>query len=162
MMTLTWVVPSVILLAGVVDDLRSRKVHNELVLACLFVAAAYTFYAGGLAGLGTGLLGMGAALFMTLPLVLFGILGAGDLKLFLAFGLATSWSTAVYVGIAALIWGAIFGVFRAAAGGELKALFANTMNLASRKPAGELHRIPYTIALLMGWLTYLAEGWRAA
>lgn len=162
MMALSWLVPSLILAAGVIDDIRSRKVHNELVLVSLAIAAAYSIYAGGLAGLGTGLLGMGAALFMTLPLVLFGILGAGDLKLFLAFGLATSWNAAVYVGIAALIWGAIFGILRAAAGGQLKTLFANTVNLASRKPAGELHRIPYTVALLMGWLTYLAEGWRAA
>src|SRR5687768_9071403 len=102
----TVVIPSLILLAGVVDDLRSRKVHNELVLVALALAVISCVWIGGGAGLWTGLLGLGAAVLMTLPLVLFGILGAGDLKLFMAFGMATTWEVVVYVGIAALIWGA--------------------------------------------------------
>jgi prepilin peptidase CpaA len=156
------VVPSVILLAGVIDDLRSRKVHNELVLVALLAAAVFAFFAGGTHGIFLGLLSLGAALLMTLPLTLFGILGAGDMKLFLAFGLCTTWETVVYVGVAALAWGAILGVLRALVGGEIKSLVSNTFGLLSQKSieAKELHRIPYTVALFMGWMSYLASTWR--
>lgn len=157
-MTLAVVVPTLILAVGVADDLRSRKVHNELVLACIGVAIAFCFYDGGAEGLLAGLLGLGAALIMTLPLVLFGILGAGDMKIFMAFGMAATWDAVVSTGISSLIWGAVFGIIRAALGGELKVLIQNTVGIASRKPTAELHRIPYTVALMMGWLTYLAAG----
>ncbi|MEQ1875536.1 MAG: prepilin peptidase [Bdellovibrionia bacterium] len=155
---LSLAVPSLILLAGVVDDLRSRKVHNELVLVCLVVALIFCLYEGGLAGIGAGFLGLAAAVLMTLPLVLFGALGAGDMKIFMAFGMAATWEASVSVGIAALIWGLVFGVIRAIIAGQFKALMLNTIGIAARKPAGELHRIPYTVALFMGWLTYLADG----
>jgi prepilin peptidase CpaA len=155
-------IPSLILTAGVVDDLRSRKVHNELVLAALAVAAIFCIWTAGPSGLGTGLLGLAAAVIMTLPLVMFGVLGAGDLKLFMAFGMATTWEVVVYVGIAALIWGAILGVLSAAVGGRLKTLVTNTFGIVRRQPLKELTRIPYTIALLMGWISYLASVWRSA
>jgi prepilin peptidase CpaA len=155
-------IPSAILAAGAADDLRSRKVHNELVLVLLVVAIAFSLFEGGAQGLLTGLLGMGAAILMTLPLVLFGIIGAGDLKLFMVFGFATTWEIVVYVGVAALVWGAILGVLRAIVAGEFKSLVSNTFGIVGRKPVKELHRIPYTAALFMGWISYLAANWRGA
>jgi len=153
-------IPSLILAAGSVDDLRSRKVHNELVIAAFVVALVYVFVDGGVAGFLAGLLGMSAAVLMTLPLVLFGALGAGDLKLFMAFGMATTWEVVIYVGLVALVWGAVLGVLRSIVSGQFKTLVTNTLGLVRRKPVQELHRIPYSVALFMGWVTYLASNWR--
>jgi Flp pilus assembly protein protease CpaA len=155
-MTLALAIPTIILALGVADDLRSRKVHNELVLACFGLAAAFCLYDGGAAGLLTGLMGLGAAAMLTLPLVLFGVLGAGDMKIFMAFGMAVTWDAVIGTGFGSLIWGAVFGIFRAMLSGELKLLMQNMIHVAMKKPAVELHRIPYTVALFMGWATYVA------
>lgn len=152
------VIPTVILLAGVADDLRSRKVHNWLVIVLLVAAAAFQFFLQGWFGLNQGLLGAATALAVGLPLVLMRLMGAGDMKLMFAFGMATSWSATFTVMIWALFWGAILGLVRAAVGGDLKKLMVSTMNVArGRSHATDLslHKIPYTVALMFGWLSYL-------
>lgn len=152
------VVPTLILLAGVVDDLRSRKVHNWLVIALLVAAAAFQFFLQDWFGLTQGLLGAAAALAVGLPLVLMRLMGAGDMKLMVAFGMATSWNVTVTIMIWALFWGALLGIIRAAVGGDLKKLMVSTMNVArgrSRATDLSLHKIPYTVALMFGWLSYL-------
>lgn len=151
------IVPSFILLAGVVDDLRSRKVHNWLVGILLVVAIAFQFIFQGVDGLQQGALGVGTALLIGVPLVVLRLMGAGDMKLMLAFAMATSWKTTISVMVLAIIWGAILGLIRAIVGGELKALLISTYNVALKKsaPSAQLHKIPYTIALMFGWLTHL-------
>lgn len=109
-----------ILLAGVIDDLRSRKVHNWLFLACATVAIAVAVATGGFAGLNIALIGFVAGIVTLLPLVLLKVIGAGDMKLFAAFGAAVGWSTTFDVAVWAFIWGAIFGVVQVALKGQLK------------------------------------------
>ena len=48
---------SLILFAGVIDDLRSRKVHNWLFLACTAIAVLVNVGVGGWSGLNTAFLG---------------------------------------------------------------------------------------------------------
>ena len=157
MLSVINIVPTLILLVGVVDDVRSRKVHNWLVLALLGAAALSQVVFAGLGGLREGLFGAAAALLGCLPLVWARIIGAGDLKLMVAFGMATAWPISLTVILWSLVWGAILGLIRATVAGDLPKLLLSTYNVAMRRKPAEntLQRIPYTIALMFGWLTYL-------
>lgn len=151
-------VPTLILLAGVANDLWSRKVKNMLVLACMAIALLSAYFTGGWAQVGDGGLALLLALVLTLPLVLFGVIGAGDMKIFMAFGLASESRAIVPVTLAALIWGALLGVCRSIVQGEALTLLRNTAGIVYspwRTQAIEYHKIPYTIALFLGWTTFL-------
>jgi hypothetical protein len=56
-----------------------------------------------------------------------------------------------------VVWGAVFGLVRAAMQKQLLALVRNTYKISGRQKveAQELHKIPYTFALLLGWFTQL-------
>ena len=157
MLSVANIVPTLILLLGVVDDLRSRKVHNWLFLALLVAAALSQYVFAGFGGVREGLFGFGAAFLGCLPLVMARIIGGGDLKLMAAFGMATSWPITLSVILWSLVWGALLGLIRATVAGELPKLLVSTYNVAVRRKPAEatLHRIPYTIALMFGWLTVM-------
>ena len=152
-----------ILMTGVVEDLRARKVRNTVFLICLAIA----FIAELVVGLATHSLGptiliavtgFGCAIAITLPFVLFGVLGAGDMKLFAAFGMATSWNAVLTVFIASLVWGAVLGLVSSFTHGQGKALLRNTLGIfvpAYRVDRTQMHAMPYTVALLFGWVSYL-------
>ena len=154
---LPFAVASLILVAGVVDDLRSKKVHNWLFLTCTAIAVVTGVIHSGLVGLNFALLGFLAGLLTLLPFVLLKIIGAGDMKLFAAFGAVAGWSTTVDVAIFALIWGALFGIVTVIVKGQFKATVQNMLAIAGMKDHTQLmlHKMPFTVALLMGWLSHL-------
>lgn len=145
------------LIAGVVDDLRSRKVHNALLLALLPLVFLLSFYFRGWEG---SLLGGGAfllALMVTIPLFMMGILGGGDVKLFALFSFCLDPVSMLWTLIYSLLWGAVFGLTRAALQKQLLALVRVTYRAATRQrvQTQELHKMPYTFSLLLGWFTQL-------
>jgi prepilin peptidase CpaA len=146
-----------ILLAGVVDDLRSRKFHNWLFLVCATIAFATVVGFGGLGGLFTGAMGFLAGFALLLPFVLMGMVGAGDMKLMAAFGVCAGWESVIAVLIFSFIWGAIFGVIRTALSGQLKTLALNMAAIVQMKDRKQLvlQKIPFTVAILIGWMTHL-------
>ncbi|MCB0364040.1 MAG: prepilin peptidase [Bdellovibrionaceae bacterium] len=151
--------PTFILLAGMVDDLRSRKVHNWLTVGLAVLALLVVGIVFKLPGIQQGALGASLALALCLPLFLAGIMGGGDLKLFTAFGLATDWNTVFWVLIFSFIWGALLGIFRAVLSGKGRVLVKNTLALLSRnvdRSTLELQKVPYTVALFFGWLTQMS------
>jgi len=153
-------IASAILVAGVVDDLRSRKFHNSLFLVCLAAAIGASLWLDGLIGLVNSALGFMAGLLALLPLFLLRIVGAGDVKLLAAFGAIATWPAALGVAVYSVIWGALLGLVRVLVSGQLKA-FASNMSqiLILRQTQGlKLQTIPYTAALLFGWLTFLTLG----
>lgn len=77
------------ILAGAIAaaiDLRTRRVPNAL--TALLAATGLLFAAGGVSGvsIGASLAGLAAGLLLMLPGHLLGATGAGDVKLFAAFG----------------------------------------------------------------------------
>lgn len=148
---------SAILLAGVVDDLRSRKFHNWLFLTCAGIAAIVAILTGGLSSLLFAVTGFAAGIVILLPLVLVKVIGAGDMKLLAAFGIVAGWNAVVSVAVFGMIWGAIFGVTKVIVSGQGRVLAMNLMSIVTLKERStlELHRIPFTVAILMGWLTHL-------
>jgi prepilin peptidase CpaA len=146
--------------AGVIDDLRSRKFHNWLFALCCVAGIAVAFAIGGISSLMTGCFGFVCGIALTLPLVLLRVLGGGDMKLLAAMGLVIGWSALVNVLVFSILWGALFGVVRAISGGKARALTFNMFSLvALRDRQGlELNTMPFTFAILIGWLSVLAAG----
>ena len=150
-------IATIILVAGMVDDLRSRKVHNALVISLLVVAAVASLYFRGVQDSLPGVGAMVLALIVTLPLFMTRILGGGDVKLFSVFALAVDPMTMFWTLVYSFIWGAFFGVTRAAMQKQLVVLVRNTYRIASRQKSQiqEIQKIPYTFALVLGWFTQL-------
>lgn len=149
-------VATLTLIAGMVDDLRSRKVHNALILILLPIVAACSLYFRGFDGSMVGVGAMLVALIITIPLFAFGILGGGDVKLFGIFALALDPASAFWTLIYSFFWGALFGLTRAVLSKQLLALVRSTYKAGKQKvQVQELQKIPYTFALLLGWLTQL-------
>lgn len=146
-----------ILIAGVVDDLRSRKFHNWLFLACAAVATVAIVVLKGPEGMLLGILGFIAGFALLTPLVILKIIGAGDMKLMAAFGILAGWEAVLTVSAAALLWGAVFGLLRTVLRGEIKTLASNMFSIVVLKDRQglALQTMPFTVAILMGWLTHL-------
>ena len=89
-MPLHFIVPTVILIAGIINDLKSRKVRNYLVLLLILTSLANAYYFGGWEALKWGGISLIVALGSCLPLVLTRIMGAGDMKLLMAFSLSVA------------------------------------------------------------------------
>ena len=150
-------VATLTLVAGMVDDLRTRKVHNALVLAILPIVILANLYFRGIEGSLPGVAALLLALILTVPLFAFRILGGGDVKLFALFALSLEPVSMFWTLIYSFFWGALFGVTRAALSQQLLALVRNTTRAARRQKlqVQEIQKIPYTFALLLGWLTQL-------
>jgi prepilin peptidase CpaA len=158
---MTMVVPSVILLAGVVDDIWTRKFHNKLFIACTAIALISCLALGGIGQLGIGILSMMTAFVVMMPMVILKVVGAGDLKLMLAFGLASNWQDVISVIFYSLLWAMVFGLVKAALDKKLVLVFKNVGNMMTKKSIDSttLHRIPYTVPLFFGWMSQLvSEG----
>lgn len=158
-LSLSFLTPTAILLAGLIDDLYTRKVHNGLVLGLCGLAIAAHLWIGGVDGLVQGGLAAGFAFLITLPLVLMNALGAGDMKLLIAFGLSAQWPTVFWVVVYSMIWGAVFGLLVAILRGQALSLILRTIDVATRKKIDPvtLQKIPYTVPLFFGWLTHLSQ-----
>ena len=150
-------IPTLILVAGVVDDLRSRKIHNAFLLSCIPIALIFQFYTAGGMGIINGLGGVGTALALFLPLTLLKALGAGDMKLMMVFGLATGMTEVLYVTFYSFLWGLFLGLLITVFHGRIKIFAKNIVAIVQRKKVDseKLHSMPYSIALLCGWITYI-------
>jgi len=144
-----------VLLAAAIDDVMTRKVHNVL-LGCLAVISIIViFYFNGSFGLQQSAMGMLAGFMLYLPLAWLGVVGGGDLKLLSVVGITAGVSATVTIGLIALVWGAILGLFQVTLNGGLKDVWLNIVSLTKFKspvPA-KLHKIPFAAAILLGGLT---------
>jgi prepilin peptidase CpaA len=153
-------VSTLILVIGLVDDLRSRKIHNILLLGLLVFAFLFVFAVRGLTGIENGVLSALLAIGLTFPLVYFKALGGGDMKLFAVFGITSNPSVVIQVYLYSLIAGALIGLVRAALSGQLMTVLKSTALLAmdrTNKPSGEFN-IPFSAALLTGWMVHCCGG----
>jgi len=145
------------LVAGLVDDLRSRKVHNALLIALAALAFVFSIYFRGLDGTALGVGCLLLALVATIPLFAAGVWGGGDVKLFAVFAFAIDPVNMFWTLMYSFVWGAVFGLTKAALQKQLLSLVRNTYKVAMRQRVQmqEIHKLPYTFALLLGWFTQL-------
>jgi prepilin peptidase CpaA len=148
------IVPTFILTIGLIDDLLTKKVHNALVAFLFVIAAIFTLLQGQVV---TGLFGLIAAVAIFFPLFALRVIGAGDAKLMMVFGLATSAPTIVSVALYALVWAGVFGVTKMALSQNWQAIknVAGHFATCFRLPVAATESLPMTFPLLLGWLTYL-------
>lgn len=145
------------MLIALIDDLRSRKIHNYLILFMLAGALVAVFLLKGLEGLWEGGLSFLLALLIAVPLTLARILGGGDLKLLALVALTLHWADFFRVFIYSFPWALVLGIFKIILDKKLKAFFLNLISLLKyRKAQGlELHSIPFSVALFTGWLSFV-------
>jgi Flp pilus assembly protein protease CpaA len=146
-----------ILIWAVIEDLRSRKFSNRSFLIACAVAFFTAILTGGFSQTISMTLGFAAGIVFFLPLVLTGAIGAGDMKLMSAFGILVGWQAVMWTGIYGLIWGAVFGLIQIIMRGQIRVLKNNLTSLAFTRTASglQLHHIPFTAPLLLGWLSHL-------
>lgn len=150
---------SFVLLAGMLDDFLTRKVHNWLILSTFAIAIVTSLYApeNWSAFLQIHALGFLAAIALTLPLVWIGWLGSGDMKLLAVFGwIAGTHPTLNVIGLA-FLWAAIWGLVLVAVSGNSRIYLTNIKNiLIFRKSSSlKLQAMPFTAPIFLGWLSYL-------
>ena len=151
--------PSLILIIGVVDDIYFRKFHNWLFLSLFAITLCFSSFFNGFDGITKGLYGLSLVLALTLPLVLLGIIGAGDMKLLMVFALATNTQAVFNVIVISFLWGGLMGLMYIIVSGQFVELWYNLRGFLfyQIKPANSsLHVIPYTVPLCLAWFTYLS------
>lgn len=155
--TLTSLVPFGFLLVAVIDDLCFKKFHNWMFITLTVLASGYVFWMtvptpfqalGGFV--------VGGALMM--PLVLMGAIGAGDMKFMMCFGILMGTIKTFEIFVYALFWGALIGVLQSLLAGKIIQLFNNLTVFWYRLKPTETQKIPYTVAILFGWMTHLQFG----
>ncbi|OFZ19473.1 MAG: hypothetical protein A2Z20_05480 [Bdellovibrionales bacterium RBG_16_40_8] len=153
-------VPTIILLVAFIIDVKTHKIPNKWVMISIGLALASSYYFYDYEGLKQGATAAFVALIMTLPLVLFGALGAGDMKLLFAFGLASTYPAVFSVIIFSFIWAAIIGVVLAVAKGRGRLLILNVYQIMTTKSHEKIQtmKIPFSVAIILGWATFLILG----
>ena len=153
-----WMLPTGILTLGVIEDVRFKKIRNQVLIGCLLASLVFMIFSGGFGTIPTGLLSLLVALGLGFPLFLLGVLGAGDVKLLMVFSLTQEWSTIFFVSAVSMIWGSLLGVIQITLKKDWSRVRENMGSLVWKRKApspGMLHHIPFAVALLFAWLTHL-------
>lgn len=160
MSVVTGAVLTSMLIAACWTDLRARRIPNNLVLltaaAGFVLAVATSSWSTGFARAGGGLI---TGLAIWLPFFAFGMLGAGDVKLYAAaatfLGAKSAVEGALYT---ALYGGLLAAMFMIATSGWSAALFrigsaAHEPMLLRQEAGRDRRRMPYALAIAAGILT---------
>ena len=156
-MSLTTFWPLSFLLIAVVDDLCFKKFHNWLFIglsALGFVSVFLFSFMEPVDALG----GFFAGGLIMLPLFLIGATGAGDLKFMMSFGILMGTIPILEVFIYSLFWAALIGILQSLFAGKFFALIRNLTGFFYKLRPSKVQKIPYTVAILLGWLTHSFQG----
>lgn len=156
-MTIASLWPLSFLLVAVIDDLLYQKFHNWLFISLSLIGFLYIAFTGELS-LVDGLLGFACGGLLFLPLVLFGAIGAGDMKFMASLGILLGPISIFSVFTYSLFWGAGIGLLKTLFAGKGLQLFQNFKLMAFKLKPTKLQKIPYTVAILFGWLTLKQLG----
>lgn len=164
----------IILIWAAYIDGKELRVPNWITFPMVLSGLIYSTWAGGLEGLGWGLLGMVVGLLTLLPLYSVGGMGAGDVKLMAGIG---AW-LGVTVTFYAFVWTVVVGAIMAICMvlhrkawdkhyGQFLLIIGEWMNVrnpaklseiaAERKP--RMYLLPYGIPICIGSILYfIYEG----
>ena len=152
---ITYILPALVLIAGMVDDLRSRKIHNKLILILGAVSLVLVLLFNGLQGLILGAALSLLSLCLTAPMVLLKVIGGGDMKLLAVLALSLNPKMLVLTFVLSFFWGASLGLIKTFLDKKMDILKVNLMFLLKfNKPSADtLNAFPFSIALFLGWLS---------
>lgn len=160
-----WNLLNITALAGltlaVADDLRTRKVHNAVILAILIASVtsfAIHFYLTPTASAIEPLKSFGLASVIGVGLFALRVWGGGDAKLYMALSpLLLFHETPIYL-LCSMIWGSVLGLTTAALNARLGTMATNlTAVLMHRKGVDQkqLVKVPFSVALFFGYLSLM-------
>ena len=154
-MFFNYILPALILLSAVLDDLRSRKIHNILILILAVIAIGSVLIFQGVQGFFPALLNILIALGISIPLVLLKVVGGGDMKLYAVLALVLSPRALIVSLICAFVWGAILGLIKVILDKKTGLMYVNFLSLLKlKKPSSDmLHSFPFSVSLFLGWLS---------
>ena len=144
---------------SVVTDIYRGKVYNKFIILSFFLSIANHFvFLQGISSLKMGLFVAIIAFFIMLPLYVTKMLGGGDLKLFVVLALNLTIASLLNTFIFSLVWGLVLGVVMIISKNKVKSFFSNILGFLTlnRPEQAQLHTIPYTVAIFLGWLTHLS------
>ena len=160
---------TLLLVAGCITDLRSRKIPNELVLTILVTGWLFALVVSqdALSTLGMSLGGTAVGFGIWIAFYLIGVIGAGDVKFFAAAGAwlgpGATWRAALIAAVAGGVLAIVMLLSERRLGAVLRriALAASSRTLVAVPEqtigASEKHRpLPYGVALAIG---ALAVAW---
>lgn len=161
--TLTGV--SLISLTAIVTDLKDRKIYNWLTFPGIVFGVLCMGVTQGWGGVVASLLGMGLGLLLTVWMFALRVMGAGDVKLMMAFG---AWGGAAYIFdvfvLALLIGGVIsFGILvvKGRLVGFLKKLYLFFISLFVKNLKVSLPKVDRSLTLPFGVPLAIAAVWTA-
>lgn len=151
----TYLVAAILLAVAVIQDLRTRKVRNSFVLIALAIGILTQIALLGVGGIQLALAGFAAGLAVSLPLTLLKVIGAGDMKIFVAVSTLLDWKASIVAFGLSLIWSSLLGVLQVLLKGEIKQLATNMIFVLNKttRPTVQTHKLPYTVGLLLGLLS---------
>lgn len=176
---LPFIVLSLLLAGAVWQDVRSRRIPNQLVLVGLVLAFALQLVlpAGdglfvapfGSIGLLWSLAGFGTGLALLLPMYALRALGAGDVKLMAMVGAFVGAWPVAGITLLTLLAGGVLALVVSMYLGTLKRMLGNSMHLVTHSVFGALNgqsaaieapaapsgKLPYAIAIAAGAAPYL-------
>lgn len=179
MKLLPFIVLSLLLAGAVWQDVRSRRIPNQLVLVGLVLAFALQLVlpAGdglfvapfGSIGLLWSLAGFGTGLALLLPMYALRALGAGDVKLLAMIGAFVGPGAVIGIAACTLLAGGVLALVVSMYLGTLKRMLGNSMHLVTHSVFGALNgqsaaieapaapsgKLPYAIAIAAGAAPYL-------
>ncbi|PWU13671.1 MAG: hypothetical protein C5B49_14420 [Bdellovibrio sp.] len=157
-----------LLSAAVIDDLRSRKVHNSLVLVSFSIALVSALVSAFLTPqteVVTPFLSFLAAMALGLPLYAFRVIGGGDYKLMMAVSPLLLPASLPQFFFASLAWGALLGLVLAVQEGQTGGSAAGStfrnigqILMLHRPDPSSLRKIPFTVGIFFGYLSLLRGG----
>lgn len=127
-----WAVAFAASLIALVTDLRARRIPNWLTGPLLLAGLVWAFVTGGLLGLGESL---AACVALALPFVILFVFaggGAGDAKLMGALGLWLGLRSGLYLLLAVVLAGALWGLGYALAKGRMEKVLRGSISVVCR------------------------------
>ncbi|AYC32613.1 hypothetical protein D3880_09545 [Pseudomonas cavernae] len=148
--------------AAVVSDLCRHRIPNWLVLLGLALGLTGQVHALGIAGLGSGLLGLLVGFVVFLPFYVLGGMAAGDVKLMAMVGSFLAPTAALWAAACSLMAGGLCALLLVLVRGQLPLTLSryrlSLMARAYLAPAPDEvagQPFPYTVAILLGTLLSL-------
>jgi prepilin peptidase CpaA len=140
-------------------DLKTKKISNKLVIVTFAVSVLFSFVSQnfGLSAFVNLLTSFATAVIFLLPLWMMKAVGGGDIKFLIALSPLLPWQSLILMILFSLIWGGLLGVLRVLLSGQGKSFLTNLKLLLLRQKleTSTLHTMPYSVALLLGFLSQI-------
>lgn len=144
-------------LVAIVQDLRFRKFSNASVLWSFLILIAVLLYEKGFVGVVAGVPALFIVLFVGYLVWLGGVLGAGDVKIMAILAMTMDWTQSLEFVFYSFVWGGLVGLI----GLVLDPAFFTEARVFSFHPILSIrtqrvrrHRIPFTVGIFFGLLTF--------